>query len=225
MYKKIVYGIVAAVVCLALVYFGVKHKEVKKPVASPPAHVDAPVYAEVGELVRLKVVDGVGSTFSWQPLEDGSDFAIFNSGREAVFSAREKGIYKFILAVSTDGKAGVLIHTVNVGVYPEKVPEWVVAQCNRLQPDKEKVKKLGEAFKVVAEKVDSGVLTEVKDILKASSEANKLVINGDVKLVAFMGELQKLLKSKADKGELETPADHAKLWMEISQGLTTWASK
>lgn len=227
--RKLTYGIVAFIGCLALGYYSISAKlsttATPTPIATSEVTIDAPAYADIGELVRLKVVGGEKSTFSWKPLEDGSDFEVFIAGREAVFSARKNGVYKFVLAVATEEQASVLIHIVRVGVPPESTVEWVKVMCDKLQPDKDKVQKLAAVFSLTAEKIDSGVLPDIESILKATAESNKLVIGGDEKLLALMVELQKLLKSKSDAGSLETPADHSKVWKELATGMESWAKK
>lgn len=235
---KLAYGLFALIGCIALGYWsmgGFEASDTQNTIypewatheEDPEAggiRINAAKYAEIGELIKLKVTGGVDSTFSWQQLDGGADFAVFMDGREAVFSARKNGTYRFILAVSTENKASVLIHTIKVGVPPDTILEWVQIKCNKIHPDKEKVAKLAASFKLIAERINAGLLKDAIVIAKTTAESNKLVIAGDEKLIALMAELQTLLKTKADNGELVTPADHAKIWIELSTALNDWAS-
>lgn len=237
--RKLAYGLFALIGCIGLGYYcmgglntvahqqevlvypeGITSEEDPEGLVS----INAAKYAEIGELVKLKVVGGADSTFSWQQLDGGADFAVFIGGREAVFSARKNGIYRFILAVSTENKASVLIHTIKVGIPPDTIKEWVQVKCNKIRPDKEKVVKLAASFKLISDRVNAGMLTDVIAITKATAESNKLVIAGDERLVALMSELQILLKNKSDSGVLISPTDHARVWLELSSALNDWAT-
>lgn len=183
--------------------------------------VNAPDEARVGELVRFDVSESVADSFKWLLVPDSDDFEVYDSGRRAVFSARLKGNYRFIIACAKDGTVDVITHVVTIiGPPPsptsDSLAEWIPIWIWEEGLPRDEALTIADNF----EKVASQPLVEPEEWIKVTAEANKMAL-GD-RLEAWKPVLDKIgqvLHKRAEQGKLTTPEKHVEVWMEIAKGL------
>jgi len=221
--------------CLASTFFYVategttspSAQETKPIVASEPNKAKlvlvAPTSARIGELVRLDVSESNAVTYRWLLVPDSVDFLVFDSGERAVFSGREAGEYQIIVGCAVDGSVDFVVHTIKVigppaipadGDLEALIPYWI---WHNPFPENER-EALADSFEAIADQGDK--LQESTDWIEATADANRKVLGEridawDVILDKIGAELSK----KALTGELTTPEDHKRAWMEIAEGL------
>jgi hypothetical protein len=183
----------------------------------------APTSARVGELVRLDVSESVADSFKWLLVPDSVDFLVFDSGKRAVFSGREVGVYQVIVGCAKDNTVDFILHTIRVvgppalpadGNFAELIPYWMwvtpfpTEECTAL----------ADSFEAIAARIDD--LPTPEDWIKATSEANRTVLGEQISVWgSILDKIGAELAKKAESGELSTPEDHQKVWMEIAEGL------
>ncbi len=186
--------------------------------------LNAPSQARVGELVRLDAAESVADSFEWLLVpQTCPDFETYDAGRKAVFSARAEGEYVFIVAVAKGGTVDVVRHVLRVVGPPpmpqsESLAQWIPFWNWAEMLPKEECDLVASVFAGVAEQ--KATLTEGKDWLKATAEANRQALGS--RLEAWKPMLDKIgaaLQKKAETGALTTPEDYEKAWLEVAQGL------
>lgn len=183
----------------------------------------APTSARIGELVRLDVSESNADSFKWLLVPDSVDFLVFDSGKRAVFSGREEGEYQIVVGCAKGNTIDFIIHTIKVvgppalptsGSFAELIPYWMwvtpfpTEECTAL----------ADSFGAIAARVDE--LQEPGNWIKATAEANHEALG--TRIDAWGVVLDKIgaeLAKKAEAGELNTPEDHQRVWLEIAEGL------
>lgn len=204
--------------------------------------MDAPTSGVVGELIRLDVSKSIADSFKWLLVPESIDFEVYNNGSRAVFSAREAGSYMFIVACAKDGRVDVITHIVAVTKpgesdpnkeYP-KIDEPVAGSgldkmlpywCSIAKRDEKEALALAESFESVAAAIAAGVYTTPKEISKATGEVNRTALGSALESwMPVLSKLQVELQRRSNAGELKTPEQHAKVWIEIAEGLLNYAA-
>lgn len=180
---------------------------------APPALGDPPPaeIRDAGEHLELRI-------------PGASDIGVIANGRN-----------RWVIAAVIDGRA-VLFH-LSAGDSPEPGPgpgpgpepgpdapeltrlasqwlELVDINARALRND------LAAAFRRTANRIDAGELRTPAEIIQASSEANRQAV-GDQRndWLPWFERLREQLNGLAADGQLETPADHARAFRELADGL------
>jgi hypothetical protein len=182
----------------------------------------APTSVRIGELVHLDVSESNAVEFRWLLVPDSVDFLVFDSGSRAVFSGREAGEYQIIIGCAVAGTLDVISHTIRV-VGPPEVPEnsafdalipyWM---WDNTLPSKGCMA-LADSFESIAARIEE--LPTPTDWIEATSQATRTVLGDRIDI--WSGMLEKIgneLLRKAQAGELTTPEEHRKVWLEIAEG-------
>lgn len=183
----------------------------------------APTSVRIGELVRLDVSESSAEEFKWILVPDSVDFLVYDSGKRAVFSAREAGEFQIIVGCAVENTLDIVTHTIKVTGPPaqptsdsfvELIPYWM---WNADLPTEE-CTRLAVSFEAIAARYSD--LPEQGDWIKATAEANREVLGERVDAWApILEKIGKELLKKAQAGELMTPEDHKRVWMEVAEGL------
>ena len=224
--SKVVYGLLAFVGCILLTFSSIyKYLPTATTNETSATDIVGPIFVEIGELVKLSIDGNKTCSFSWQVMPETTDVVVYDGGRKAAFSAREKGIFTVVVAVSDAGKASIKVHHVRAGVEPEDTIEWISLWSEKIKLDKVAAGNLADVFSKVSDQIDAGLFTDIPKIIEATTTANRKLVGNDQTVKSFMSQLQRLLASKVEAGKLATVEDHAVVWKEISEGLKQWASK
>jgi hypothetical protein len=82
----------------------------------------------------------------------------------------------------------------------------------------EECTRLAASFEKLATRYND--LPEQGDWVKATAEANRVVLGDRIDAWApILEKIGKELLKKAQAGELMTPEDHKRVWMEVAEGL------
>ena len=202
----------------------------QEPVNPPAPPLEAKIVLKapssavrVGELVRLDVSESTGDSFRWLLIPDSiTDWEVYAEGRKAVFSAREPGEYRFIVACALSDSVDVLTHVIRV-VGPPTAPttdsltSWIHYWMWSYELPRDQAEALADSFSTLAARND---LIEPQDWIKATAEANREALGSDIDAwVPLLDKIGSALLKKAQDGELMTPEQHAAVWMEIAEGL------
>lgn len=216
-----VFASLLLLLCLASATFCVASKG--KPLAQEAKLVlVAPISARIGELVHLDVSESIAVEFRWLLVPDSVDFLVFDSGSRAVFSGREAGEYQIIIGCAWGGTLDVVSHTIRV-IGPPKVPEEgafveLIPYWMRAHPlTSKECQALAVSFESIAARIED--LPTSTDWIKATSKANRIVLGDQIDV--WSDVLEKIgdeLLRKAQAGELTTPEEHQKVWLEIAEG-------
>ncbi len=209
--------------CLASASFWVASKDSSKPLVQEEKLVlVAPTSARIGELVRLDVSESIAVEFRWLLVPDSVDFLVFDSGSRAVFSGREAGEYQIIIGCAVAGTLDVISHTICVigppevptqGDFDELIPYWMWSDPF----PREECQALAASFESIA--AQAGELSTPTDWIEITAQANRTVLGDQIDIWSDM--LEKIgneLLRKAQAGELTTPEEHRKVWLEIAEG-------
>ena len=201
--------------------------------------INAPIEAEIGELVRFDVSASCAKSFKWVLVPKSGDFEVYDGGKRAVFSARKRGEYLFIVACAYENTVDIVTHTIRVGNpipkpgdYPVvSKPEadapfsrWLPYWCSLTVRTEAETRKLADSFDGVAANIAAGVYTTPEEIIKATGEANRQALGDSLeswKMVLL--SLQNEFKARADAGTLASPEQHADMWREVAAGLRAYA--
>jgi hypothetical protein len=202
------------------------------PTAEEPQPVEARIVlsgpessVKIGELVRLNVADSNAASFKWLLFPESSrvDLEVYDSGRRATFSARVGGKYQFIIAAAKGDSVDVISYNVTVIGPPKEptddsistwIPYWV-ATYNL--PNEEKLK-VAAAFESVAAR--SYELPDANAWIKATADANNNALGVRVEAwKPFLLKIGEKVRDLALAGEISTPEDHARVWIQIAKAL------
>ncbi len=216
-----VFAFLLLLLCLISATFCVAPKG--KPLAQEAKLVlVAPTSARIGELVRLDVSESIAVEFRWLLVPDSVDFLVFDSGSRAVFSGREAGEYQIIIGCAVAGTLDVISHTIRVigppevpanGAFDELIPYWMWSD----PLPSEECQALAASFESIAARVDD--LSTPTDWIEATAKATRTVLGDQIDV--WSSVLEKIgneLLRKAQIGELTTPEEHRKVWLEIAEG-------
>jgi len=183
----------------------------------------APTSARIGELVRLDVSESTAVEFRWLLVPDSVDFLVYDSGSRAVFSGRKAGEYQITIGCAVGGTLDVVSHTIRIigtpkvpaqGAFDELIPYWMWSDSR----PSEECQALAASFESIAARIEE--LPTPTDWIEATAKANRAVLGDQIDV--WSGVLEKIgseLLRKAQAGELTTPEEHRKVWLEIAEGL------
>jgi hypothetical protein len=200
--------------------------------------ITGPVEVEVGELARLEVQ---GDRVKWDCIPKTLDGQAYgDNNQNYVASFRVPGIYTVIAAVYVNEDVEVLSFPIDVRGSPDAVvvvPDMptvvvdnrfdedllnsVISWCNSSRPNKDRVMSVATVFGVVSIEMQEGTLNNSSEIINRTA-----FLNNDLNtkgLGVLMGNLQKELTRRSDRGELETVAGHLIVWNSIAEGLERYA--
>lgn len=189
--------------------------------------VEAPDKVKVGELVVIDCSKSEADDFSWEVVPATKNFMVIDDGKRAVFSHGASGEFMFIIGISHKGKVHVKTHTIKVvgGVTPSdglatKIQSW----CDKVQsPTKrDDALRLAQSFSSVSVILDDadGPL----EIVQATKRSNENALGTKIGAwEPFFLDLRDELKRRASEGKLNDAESHRKLWLEISDGLESYA--
>lgn len=182
--------------------------------------LDAPDTARVGELIRFDASESTADSFKWIHPET-KDFLTYDNGKHAVFSARVRGEYQFILACAKEGEVDVVSHTVRVIGPPsqptsQSLTEWIPYWAWPMNLPHEEAQALADNFEQIANRK----LAEPEDWIKATAETNRETLGDSLpKWKPMLDKIQTVLEKRAKEGSLTTPDQHVETWLEIAEGL------
>jgi hypothetical protein len=188
--------------------------------ATEALEISAPKTAKVGELV-IMTVGSEADSIKW--ITPTKDFATFENGRIAVFSARSAGEYRFICSISANNIADVK----EVIIYvkgPPKPPtgndlsEWIPFWVASMDLDASVAQKLAGSFEAVANSVTP--LSTPAAIIKATKEANLAALGpAQSEFKPLLAKIKASLANLAKQGKLQTAEQHKIVWLQIAKGL------
>lgn len=178
---------------------------------TPPALGDPPPaeISDAGEHLEMRI-------------PGASDISVIANGRG-----------RWVIAAVIDGQA-VLFH-LSAGDAPEPGPgpgpgpdpetpeltrqaaQWL----DLVDPEARDLRdELASAFRATANRIDAGELKTPAQIIEASAEANRQAV-GDRRnaWLPWFEQLRDTLNALAESGDLSTPAEHAKAFRELADGL------
>jgi hypothetical protein len=213
----------ASATFLASAKFRVASKGPSKPLAQEAKLVlVAPTSVRIGELAHLDVSESTAVEFRWLLVPDSVDFLVFDSGSRAVFSGREAGEYQIIIGCAVAGTLDVISHTIRVigppevstqGTFDELIPYWM---WNNPLPSEE-CAALADSFESIAARIEE--LSTPTAWIEATSQANRIVLGDRIDIWSdILEKIGNELLRKAQVGELTTPEEHRKVWLEIAEG-------
>ena len=208
--------------------------------------VEGPSEVKVGKMARLDVSKSSAKTIKWRVMPETEDFEVYADGRKAVFCASEPGVYTFIVAGAMGDDVDVEVFVVKVVTvtnggggggnggggggggtptgFVAQVLDWtnLVASPNKAA----EAGALADSFAAIKAQVVAGTLKNASEISTATRDANRAALKDSlVKWLPFLEKLQAELKSQALAGTLVTPADHARVWQQVVEGLRLAAAK
>jgi hypothetical protein len=221
--------VLALIFCYASATFCAPDTDVKPEarVASVEAEAEivlvAPLSVRVGELVRLDVSESTADNWKWSMVPGSDDFLVYDSGGRAVFSARKPGTYQVFVSCAKNGSVDHTVWTITV-IGPPDMPvgdnlaEWVPFWMWPLDLPTVECTALAESFEEIAAR--SNELTTPKEWIEATTKANRSVLGQNIEAwTPILDKIGKMMLKKAENGELTTPEDHKKVWLEIAAGL------
>jgi hypothetical protein len=183
----------------------------------------APRSVRVGELVRLDVSESTADNWKWSMVPGSDDFLVYDSGGRAVFSARKPGKYQVFVSCAKNGSIDHTVFTIMV-VGPPDMPvgdnlaEWIPFWMWPLDLPSTTAELLAASFEGIAAKANE--LTTPKEWIEVTAEANRKVLGENIEdWRPILDKIGEMLLKKAENGELVTPEDHKKVWLEIAEGL------
>jgi hypothetical protein len=194
----------------------------QEPVPTAKIVLKAPSTARVGELVRLDASESTADSYKWVLVPESVDFEVYAEGRKAVFSARDKGVFQFVVAVAKNGTVDVIVHTIRILGPPDEPSDvrdveghialWL---WNAPVSDDEKVA-LADAFDKVAEMGLGEAPAWIYETKRAVDEAL-----GDAKprWDAFLKKVGGYMQQLGEAGVMLEPDEHAQIWKEIALAL------
>ncbi|GMU26110.1 MAG: hypothetical protein AMXMBFR16_10150 [Candidatus Uhrbacteria bacterium] len=212
--------------------------------------VEGPSEVKVGKMARLDVSKSSAKTIKWRVIPDTEDLEVYADGRKACFCASEPGVYTFIVAGAMGDDVDVEVFVVKVVTvtggggngggggggngggggggaptgFVAQVLDWtnLVASPNKAAESAA----LADSFAAIKAQVVAGTLKNASEIATATRDANRLALKDSlVKWLPFLEKLQAELKAQALAGTLVTPADHARVWQQVVDGLRLAAAK
>ena len=175
--------------------------------------VDAPSFAEIGELVTL---DASSSTtpFSWYFVSEDADFKIIENGKKAVFCARKLGDYTFILTAANGSNVVKVIKVrlqkpvIVVTTILDEITKWLPKNA-----DPTTIEKVARSF----ERVASAGHTDIGMLVKTTAASNRAILGDNLEewkpfLVAFSKYLKTNLKDK----DIDV---HVEIWFKLASAL------
>ena len=214
----------AIFLCLTTPFLAPAQDPMPSPQVEEEAKIvlDAPSKARVGELVRFDVSESVADSFEWLLVPQTQDFEVYDSGRKAVFSARTKGEYQFIVACAKGGTVDVITHKVVI-IGPPATPttnsltEWIPVWMWEQQLPQDEVLLVADNFEKISNRND---LNKPEDWIKATSELNQETLGDSLDAwKPMLNKIGKALHKRAEEGSLTTPEEHRAAWMEVAEGL------
>jgi hypothetical protein len=178
--------------------------------------------ARIGELVRFDAAQSSAAEYQWLLIPDSADFETYDSGSRAVFSARASGKYRFVLAVAKGDTVDVKTFVIVVKEPPanpatDSLAEWIPVWLYATSLPRDECEILAANFEAIANRDD---LTKPVEWISATAESNREILGDRIEAWAsILDKIGSALKKEAEAGQLETPEDHKKLWLEIAKGL------
>ena len=182
----------------------------------------APSSARVGELVRLDASASSADSFKWVLVPESVDFEVYAEGKKAIFSAREKGEFLFVIAAARGGT--VDIKTVKVVVKGEPEPPADESDVKahvkfwlEVDPMPDDVRnKLADAFTRISEMGLSEPEAWIYETKRAIDEA----LGADKpKFEPFLRKLGKYMGELGASGQMSDAEGHKRVWLEIAAAL------
>lgn len=219
--KSLQIAVIAA--AILMLTMPLRHPSVaQEPVPTAKIVLNAPSTARVGELVRLDASESTADSFKWVLVPESVDFEVYAEGRKAVFSARDKGKFQFVIAVAKNGTVDVIVHTVRIIGPPDEpsdvrdVEGHVALWLWKVQASDEEKAALADAFDDVAQRKPGEAHEWIYETKRAVEDAL-----GDAKprWDAFLKQLGGYMQQLGEAGLMIEPDEHAQIWREIAQAL------
>jgi len=180
---------------------------------------------QIGELVKLEVP--AADSYKWYCDVKTNDFLAYNGDRNAVFSGRTSGTYKFICAYYSEGKIDLIVFVVNVKGPPKEptntsnLDEWIPYWLGAFNLPKDQAEALAVAFDKTSLQIKAGMTPE--QIIPIMAAETKTALGTSITpWVPFLEKIKGVCENRTKDGKLSTPADHIALFGEISKGLRTY---
>ena len=183
----------------------------------------APTSARIGELVRLDASGSVATEIKWKLSPGSVDFEVYDAGARAVFSARQAGEYRFIVACAKGDTVDFVEHIVKVlGPPPmpqtDSLTDWIPYWNWTLNLPKAEIEALAASFEEVAANADES--DDIGDFIKATAKASRVAL-GD-RIEAWKPILDKVganLSEKAETGAMTSSEECRAEWLKVAEGL------
>jgi len=177
---------------------------------------------QIGELVKFEAPEA--ESYKWFADLNTKDFLSYNGDKNAVFSGRSPGTYKFFCAYYSQGKIDLKVFIVNV-IGPPTEPKdtsaldkWIPYWLGSMNLPKDQAELLAQAFDKTALRITAGMTGE--QIIPIMTEETKKALGENItQWIPLLTKLKTICENKAKEGKLSTPADHIALFQEISKGL------
>lgn len=184
--------------------------------------LNAPSSARVGELVRLDASASSADSFKWVLVPESVDFEVYAEGKKAIFSAREKGTYLFIVAAARGGS--VDIKTIKIEIKgPPSEPEDVSDVRGHVKfwleqnPVSDASRhKLADAFTRIAE---MGLGEPEAWIYETKRAVDEALGDDKPKWEPFLRNLGKYMGQLGADGVMTDAEGHKRVWLDIAAAL------
>lgn len=211
---------------------------------TPKVVVNAPDQVYVGDMIVIDLSASVGSGFDLRIIPEPPTVRVFNEGRIITAATGDKPTeYLFIFSCACGDKSDLQTKVIRVEQKeepkvepdkPEPKPEpkglvsKVVGWCSEVQSPaaQSDAMKLHQVFNTLASSIESGVFSDVAQIMDATKEANDRALgNNKEHWTTFLDRLGDELGTLFETGKLPTIESHAKVWAEVAQGLQVFATQ
>jgi hypothetical protein len=187
----------------------------------------APETGRIGELIRFDLSESDVDSIKWLLVPGSADFETYNSGRNAVFSARVAGEYMFIIAAAKDGTVDVITHIITIKGPPERpatesLTQWIPYWLYPLNLPKDEASALAGSFESVSSRITE--LSTPEGIIEATAQGTREALGASLtSWKPLLGKIQVALAKRAHAGSLTSPQQHKETWSEIAKGLRSYA--
>jgi len=180
-----------------------------------------------GEIVELRA-EGTAKDIQWIVRPEPSKLRFYEGGTILVFNPNATAYEVFTVGALGDDSVVTITPVKIVGPpAPPPKPTGLEAkiitwfQAVEVQDPSVDVVKLADSFKKIKQLIKDEVLTEPGAIMAATGASNRAALGDHLEpwKVAFLQPLAEELTALAEAGQLETAADHARIWEEIEMSL------
>jgi hypothetical protein len=185
--------------------------------------------AEIGDLVRFTVENSEAASFKWLFLGDPAQFEVYDGGRKAVFSAREAGEYRFIVACAKGDTVDVWTHLVIVKEPPkppttDSLAEWIPYWLYRSGLPKHEADMISDNYARAAAQITSES-TDMTPIYNLILQANRDSLGPSISdWVPILQKTSDHLNKLRDDGKLTDALIVKQVLLDISRGFRSYAT-
>jgi len=205
----------------------------------------ANIEAEVGELIEIDLSESKARTFKWEIQPHTENCRIIECGRKMILSHGKRGRFKIFVACALDDTLDSAVIEIKVaGSAPtpddnddeddgeDNQPDPPESELNQLvsnwvseidTPEKQsETRALAQSFRSVSAMVSAGVVKSLEDLIDMTKASNQTALGDSLDdWKPFSDGLRKYLNKLGKEGELGDLQDHASIWEQIGDSLSS----